>query len=281
MRPIISTVHTANDATVMPNSTAKTLLGGATVILPAWCKSILAVVAKSNVEVPVAGVSFLPQIDIESQDLTLQPFQVFAPPVANIVGNASHNVAGPETYKMNAMTNGGEQISCYGTGLVATGGTMTGFLGVNLIVSNQRPEMPGQPGVLAKQRKAKTGTLTSTGTTANADVAGTRYNFSGCQHIVELQAIAANTTLVASKGLHGHVKYTSAEFDGPTEVKMDLKPTAGGIATTGNSYIDGVSRLPVDIPVLPGQGQVNIQDYGYFSNISSTAGYFGSGVIYE
>ena len=275
MRPIISTIHTANDATVMPNSTAKTLLGGATVILPSWTKSIMAVVAKSNAEVPVAGVSFLGQVDIESQDLTLQPFQVFAPPIANFVGNASHNVIKPEIYKMNARTNGGEQISCYGTALVAPGATLTPFVGVNLVISN----IPVSPGIV--QRKAKCGTLTTTGTTASADVAGTRYNFSGGEHIVELQAIAANTTLVASKGLNGHIKYTSAEFDGPSEVKMDLHPTAGGIATTGNSIIDGVSRLPVDIPLLPGKGQVNIQDYAYFSNISSTAGNFCDGVIYE
>lgn len=259
----------------MPNSTAKTLLGGATIILPSWCKSIMAVVAKSNVEVPVAGVSFLPQVDIESQDLTLQPFQVFGPPIANFVGNASHNVSKPEVYKMNARTNGGEQISAYGTALVAPGATMTPFVGVNLIISN----MAIPPGV--PQRKAKIGTITSTGTTASADVAGTRYNFSGGEHIVELQAVVGATTLVASKGFNGHAKYTSAEFDGPSEVKLDFNPIAGGIATTGNSIIDGVSRLAVDIPLLPGKGQVNIQDYAYFSNISSTAGNFATGVIYE
>jgi len=276
---IVSTVHTANDMTVMPNSTAKTLLGAATVILPSWARSIWAVVAKSGIEVPVAGVGFNPLLEVESNDISLTPFQVFPPPVANIVGNASHNVSRPEVYAANIPVNGGEQISIYGTALVAPGATMTGFVGGNLVISNERPEIA--PGWMAPQRHAKVGTLTSTGTTASADVAGTRYQFSGATKITELQAIANATTLVASKGFAGHAKYTSPEFKGVSEVKMDFAAIAGGIATTGNSYIDGVSRLKVEIPLLPGKGQVNIQDYAYFSNISSTAGYFGTGVLYE
>ena len=281
MRPIISTVHTANDCTVMPNSTAKTLLGGATVILPSWAKSIMAVVAKASTEVPVASIGFAPLVEVESNDLGVMPFQVFAPPTASIIGAASHtqNTAKPEVYQLNASCNGGEQMSCYGTGLVATGGTMTGFIGTNLIVSNMRPEV--MAGVLAKQRRAKVGTITSTGVTANADVAGTRYNFSGGTHITELQGIAYLQAPVASKGLAGHAKYTSNEFDGVSEVKMDFNPLSGAFGTLGMSIVDGVSRLKVDVPVLPGQGQVNIQDYGYFGVVSSTAGYFCTGLIYE
>lgn len=275
MRPIISTIHTINDQTVMPNSTAKTLLGGATVILPSWAKSIMAVVTKASTEVPVASIPFLPQVDVESNDLKVMPFQVFAPPTASIIGAASHsqNTPKPEIYQMNVPCNGGEQMSIYGTGLIATGGTMTGFVGANLIISNMSPTLP--------QRKAKIGTLTTSGTAANADVAGTRYNFSGGTHIVELQGVAALRAPVASKGMAGHIKYTSNEFDGVSECKLDLVPCSGAFGTLGMSYLNGVSRLPVNVPVQPGQGQVNIQDYAYFSVISSTAGDFCSGVIYE
>ncbi len=280
MTRIISTLHTANDATVMPNSTAKTLLGGATVILPAWAKSILAVSAKSGIMVPVASVGFNPQVDIESNDLSIMPFQVFAPPVAPIIGAASHsmNMSRPEIYQMNASCNGGEQISCYGTALLAPGATMTPYVGVNLIVSNERPQVNG---ILAPQRRSKTGTLTGTGTTANADVAGTRYNFSGGRHIVELLGIMNGAVPTASTGFTGEAKFTSNEFAGVSAAQLDFRSLGGAFGTLGMGYLDGVSRLPVDIPLQPGQGQVNIQDYGYFSNISSSAGYFCTGTVYE
>jgi len=279
MRPIISTVHTANDSTAMPNSTAKTLLGSATVILPSWAKSILAVSAKSCVANVTTATPYDGQIDVESNDLSVMPFQVFPAPIAGIINTTATTLATkPEIYKMNAACNGGEQISIYGTALNAPGATDALYLGANLLVSNIRPEVMGQ---LAKQRRAKVGTYTATGTTANADVAGTRYNFSGGSHIVELMGILNNVTVIADKGFAGHIKYTSNEFDGVSEVKMDLNPVSGGFGTTGNAMADGASRLVVDIPVLPGQGQVNIQDYAYFGAISSTAGKFCSGVIYE
>lgn len=273
MRPIISTIHTANDSTVMPNSTAKTLLGAATIILPSWAKSVMAVSAKTGSMVPVASVSFTPQVDVESNDLRLMPFQVFGPPIASIVGNASQNVSKPEIYQINAPCNGGEQISVYGTALQAPGSTLTPYVGANLIVSNMSPNVP--------QRRSKTGTLTVTGTTSGADVAGTRYNFSGGSHIVEVIGVLNDLVPTASTGFTGHYKLTSNEFDGVSEVKCDFRSIAGSIGTTGNGYIDGVSRLPLDIPVQPGQGQVNIQDYAYFSNISSSQGAFCTGVMYE
>jgi len=275
MRPIISTLHTQNDVTAIL-STTKTQLGGSTVILPAWAKSILAVVPKVINTTSVAAQSINGLVEVESNDLSLMPFQCFPSPVGSLLGTMNNNVAKPEIYQINAPCNGGEQVNLYGTALVALT-TMLGWAGATLIVSNMRPTAPN--GQLAKQRHAKVGSITGTGTTAGSDVAGTRYNFSGAEHIVELQAIVTPLVRAATDGMSGYLKYTSNEFDGVADVKMDFSPICGGIATVDSCYIDGASRLKgIDIPVAA--GQVNIQDYCYFGKIGS-AGNFCSGLIYE
>lgn len=270
-RPIVSTLHTG--FTSLGTSTAKTQLGGAAVILPAWARSIWAVVPQVVIDDPTAAEAVIASCAVESNDVSLTPFEVMPAPGTSFVGSATTGVfhARNETFGMGVPVNGGEQISVYETALVANTAAPIGS--ATLVVSNMHPGHP--------QRHAKIGTLTSTGTTASSDVAGTRYNFSGGTHIIELYGAIVQTTRTSNEGITGYVKYTSSEFDGVSDVRLPLNPIGGGLGTNDAGLVDGVSRQKVDIPLAPGRGQVNIQDYLFMGLAPGTAGNFVDGVIYE
>lgn len=267
MRPIISPMHSGN--TSLGTSTTKTLMGGANMILPAWAKSILAVTPQATIDVPTAAQSLLPLCELESNDVSINPFQCLVSPTGAILGvsgGATHTDEN-QTYAVNCPVGGGEQIAAYITALVAN--TSAPYGGVELLISNQQAPA---------QRHAKTGTLTSTGTTALSDVAGTKYNFSGAHQIVELQAFVGHTTVATADGFLGYAKFTSNEFEGVNEARMALNPIGGGLATLQVTHTR-VTRRKVQIPVSP--GQVNIQDYINAIAIQATAGNWMTGVIYE
>lgn len=275
---IVSTLTTANGVTNMLTTT-KTQLGGATVILPKWARSIMAVIPYAMNDTSVAAIAMITLCEVESNDANLVPFQVLPAPVGSILGTINNNVAKPEKYQMNAPVVGGEQLNIYGTCLVTPGATLTAYMGATLVVTDSPVINPD--GSQAAQKRAKVGTATSTGTTATSDVAGTRYNFSGGRHITELMGVVTPAVRAAADGIAGYFKYTSNEFVGVSDVRMPITPICGGLATTDSAYIDGASRLPVDIPLAPGMGQVNIQDYVYFGLVPAGAGNFVTGVVYE
>lgn len=276
---IVSTLTTQNGLTNMTGTT-KTQLGGATLILPKWARSIMALVPYALNDVSVAAISVISLAEVESNDVNLVPFQVFPAPVGSLLGTINNLVSRPEKYQMNAPVVGGEQVNVYGTCLVTPGATLTAYMGATLVVSDT-PVVQADGVTPAPQKRAKVGTVTSTGTTANSDVAGTRYNFSGGKHITELQAVMTPAVRAASDGIGGYFKYTSNEFVGVSDTRLPMTPVCGGIATIDTGFVDGPSRLPVDIPLAPGMGQVNIQDYAYFGLAPAGAGNFATGVIYE
>ncbi len=269
MKPIIAIEHTG--FTSLGTGTAKTKLGAANVILPAWAKSILAVIPVGVIDTVTAAQSLITSCELESDDVPINPYQVLPAPIAGLLGASGGGLfAGKaEQYAVGCPVNGGEQIAVSMTALVLN--TSAPYGGAALVISN----MPAGHA----QRHAKIGTLTSTGTTASSDVAGTRYNFSGAKHIVELIGAVVPTTVAAADGILGYIKYTSNEFDQAVPLKLPVNPIAGGLGTLNISFIDGVSRAPVDVPVSP--GQVNIQDYLYMGLAPGTAGNFVDGVIYE
>ena len=267
MRPKISILHTC--FTGLGTSTAKTKLGGASVILPAWAKSVLAVIPQVTIDVPTVSESVLPLLEVESNDVSIMPYQVLVNPLNAVLGATVGPLnLGNEKYVMGAPVNGGEQIDVYMTPLVANTAAPNG--GCAVVVSN----MPAGH----KQRHAKVGTLTSSGTTASSDVAGTKYNFSGARHIVELMGMFGHGTIAAADAVNAYIKFTSSEFDGISDSRLPLEPIAGGLSTIFATCTK-VARAPVDIPVM--DGQVNIQDYLYMGLAPASAGKFISGVIYE
>lgn len=140
-----------------------------------------------------------------------------------------------------------------------------------VIISSEPPE--------GKQRYAKMGALTGTGTVASTEVAGTQYSFSKGSKIVELFGVVAPDTVQAADDMSGYIRYSSSEFARVTPAKLEFNPVVGGLTTNFSTKIDGVSRLPLDIPVV--RGQVNIQDYVYLDTAPAAAGNWVSGVIIE
>lgn len=249
-------------------STAKTLLGGANLVLPDWARSIVEVRPVVNIDVPTVSESVLAQLILESDDFNIGPFEVLAAPISSCLGaTIAPFVAAPEIYPVNCPVNGG-QLKIYGKALVAN--TAAPVMSCSVTISSEPPRGP--------QCFAKMGTLTSSGTTASAEVAGTQYQFSKGRKIVELFGALVPDTVAAADALVGFIRFSSSEFSHVTPAKLELNPCVGGLSTIFSTKIDGVSRQKVSIPLNP--GQTNIQDYLYMDLAPAAAGNFVSGCMF-
>jgi len=257
-------------STSLGTGTTKTLLGGADMALPEWARSIVAVIPIVNIDVPTVEESVIAKLILESDDFTVGPFEVLASPAGGCIGaTVGPSISEPEKYVVNCPVPGGAKLSVYGQALVAN--TAAPVMSCGIIVSSEPPTGP--------QRFAKMGTLTSTGTTASTDVAGTQYAFSKGRKIVELFGIVAPAALAAADAMQGYIRFSSSEFSRSTPSKMQFNPVPGGLSTIFSTKLDGVTRLPVCIPL--DKGQKNIQDYLYMDLAPAGAGSFVSGVIIE
>ncbi len=307
---IKATLHQDDDETQM-TTTAKTLLGTKDMNIPSWVRELTKIIVKAHSSVATPAMPLTGLCEVESNSVSLTPYQVFAPPIGATLGVAQTAPPKPEEYDMFVPVNGGEFVSIYGTNLISPT-TVTSYMGATLVVTNKRsvepvnvdvdgsvitPEsfykspqgqvgagtysVPGMPNLIYKpQVHAKVGTITATGTTAASAVAGTRYNISGAEEIIELMGVMQTGAIILDLGFGGYVKYTSSDFEGVNDVRLPLNGICGGDGTTQQVYIDGVSRLKVNVPVKS-KGQVFIQDSALFSTISSTAGTFVDGVLYR
>lgn len=257
-------------STSLGTGTTKTLLGGKSLILPEWAKSIVAIIPIVTIDVPTAGESVIAKCTLESEDFTVGPFEVLASPISACLGaTIAPSVSEPERYLVNCPVPGGAKLDIYGEALVAN--TAAPVMSCTVIISSEPPT--------GKQRFSKMGTLTSTGTTASTDVPGTPYAFSKGREIVEIIAVVAPDTVAAADAMAGYVRLYSSEFARSTPCKMPFHPIPGGLSTIFSTKLDGVSRLPVRIPLEA--GQKNISDYLYMDLAPAAAGSWISGVIVE
>ncbi|MCJ7769269.1 MAG: hypothetical protein MUO92_02185 [Dehalococcoidales bacterium] len=233
-------------------------------------KPIMASIKSTTLESQTA------KLDVESSDVrNLTPFEVLFAPIGAVLGATANTFTGMEEYNINASLTGGEALNVFATGLVTN--TYEPETMAYFIVSNDLRDHASMP-----QLHAKLGTLTVAGIAVDTDVAGTKYSFSGGRRITELFGLAHYKTLVdATDGLIGGIKYTSSEFIDSIPQELPLYPMTYGVGATGSALIPGVSRQKVNIPVKP--GQVNIQDYLNCGLLPSTATStnFIDGVIYE
>ena len=252
--------------TAIGTGTTKTLL--ATLTLPAWVRSVVAIEIEATMLTPTVDEPFVSAVSLESDDFNIAPFEVLAPPLT--AGDATNigSAASPkETWAVNAAVNGGDQLRVYGQALLSN--TVAPYLQVSVIISSEPPGFT--------QRHSKLGTLTATGTTASTDVAGTAYTFTAGTRIVELMGVLVSGAIVVSKPFGGYIRFESSEFGAPTPLKLMLAPVQGVIGT-GASSVAKVSRSKVDVPV---RSPTTIQDYLNLALISSTAGSFVSGIVFE
>lgn len=240
-----------------------------TVGMPSWAKSLLAIVPIMADITPTAAQSIMAQIELESADCVVNPFQCLAAPIASGLGATYNTLTGKEEYLVGVPLKGSENIDVYGTALVAN--TVAPKAGVAFIISDEPPKFP--------QRHAKLGTATSMGTTVDTDVPGTAYQISGASRIVELMGLCGSKVIAAGDAILGQIKFTSSELVLNTPLEMPLYPASFGLGATGSMLIPGVSRSKVNVPVK--SGQVTIRDYLNCNLLPAAAGTFIDGVIYE
>lgn len=265
----------SGNSTSLGTGTTKTLLGGtagATVYMPGDAKAILGVypVIAEITMTTVQSVSA--RLDLESGDpINIMPYEVMFPPIGAILGATANTLTGRPRWDLGVPLQGGEGINCYGTALVAN--AVAPEAAAYMFITNRRDDLK------FPQRHAKMGTVTSAGTTADTDVAGTKYSFSGGRRLVELYGAVLPVTIAAGDAMVGGIKFTSSEFVDSTPQELPLYPFSFGLGATGSILIPDVSRLSVDIP-LKG-GTVNIQDYLNCGILPASAAKFISGVVYE
>ena len=252
--------------TAIGTGTTKTLLS--TLTLPAWVRSIVAIEISAIMLTPTVDEPFVSSVSLESDDFNVAPFEVLAPPMsAGDATNIGMQASQTETYPVNAAVNGGDQLRVYGTALLSN--TVAPYISVSVIISSEPPGFT--------QKHAKLGTLPATGTPLNTDVAGTAYTFTAGHRLVGLMGVLVSGAIVASLPFAGYIRFESSEFGAPTPLKLLLQPIQGVIGT-GATSPQRVSRAMVDVPV---RSPTTIQDYLNLSLISSTAGSFVSGIIFE
>lgn len=250
--------------------TTKTQLSGADYVLPEWARQIVSVRPYCTIDVPTVSESVVARLTLESDDFVISPFEVLAAPITSHLGATSMPFVPPiETYDVFCPVQGGGKLKCYGTAGLAN--TAAPNMGVEIIMSSRPPT--------ERQRFAKMGTHTATGTTASTEVAGTQYSLSKGSRIVELFGVYAPDTIAAADGVCGYFRLESSEFASPTPLKWPFQPQVG-LITAGASNIAGVSRQKdISVPLRP--GQVNIQDYLLMDLAPAAAGYWATGIIVE
>jgi len=170
-------------------------------------------------------------------------------------------------YPINAKVNGGENIDCYGKGLLDH--TIEPYMGVLLIYSSEPPKKP--------QCYAKIGTYTDTGTAA-ARVTGSNISVVGGHRLIEIFGMALGTTVAALKGIAGHIDLQSEGFTPSWKLHLPVNPISGQVDTDIQEACAGVSRLPVDIAMA---SKCTINDGFTLAVAVTTTGDWIAGVIYN
>jgi len=249
-------------------------LGGASWKTPTWARTLLKVKPVATLDTPTAAESCIPELEIESNDIPVAPFQCFGSPTGAILGaSGGGGSTGPnQSYDVNCPLKGGDNVDFYMKSLDAN--TSQPFGEVEVTYTNLTL---GELGLV--QRHAKTGTTTSTGTTASVDVVGTPYSFSAASRIVELMATFGHSTVATADGVLGYIKFTSTDLQDAQDLRMALEPVAGGLATLQVTHIPRATRQAVSVPCIA--NNVTIQDAFYAIALPGTAGAFKTGVVYE
>jgi len=268
----VGVIRSGNSAS-LGTGTTKTSIGN--IYFPNDARALLSVKPVMANITPTAAQYCAARLDVESSDIrNMLPFEVLFAPIGSGLGVTYNTLTGMDTWGIGAPLTGGESITAHGTSLANN--TVAPEAAAYYVVSNN-PQDLNFP-----QRHAKLGTVTAAGALAtgtDADKAGTKYSFSGGRRIVELFGSFLPKTIAAGDALVGGIKFTSSEFVDNYPFELPLYPWSFGLGSTGSILIPGVSRQKVDIPLKP--GQVNVQDYLNCGLLAATAGDFIDGVVYE
>lgn len=276
----VGIIRTGNAASLGAAGTTKTLISPSSgLFMPSDAKALLSVKASISKASMTAAETIAARLDIESSDVrNMSPYEVLFAPVLSSLAASVTAMSSNEDYDINAPLQGGEALSLYGTCLVAQ--TIAPQAQAWVIVSNNMQDLVHPlTRSMKPQVHSKLGTFTNSGVTADTDVAGTKYSFSGGRRITDLIGFFAPLAVNTADYMIGEIKFTSSEFVDSIPQSLPLEPLVHGSGLSSLTYLSkGVARQKVDIPVKP--GQVNIQDYMNFGGVVTATGNFIDGVMY-
>lgn len=237
-------------AVSLGTSTAKTKLGGTQVegtsadyTVPSDARSVVAVRPKLWETTPTADQSVLATLKIESADLHLGDYEVFANPIDAGLGTAETMLqdAAP-WYPCNFPAYGNERVQFYGTAQVAN--TVAPLESVDVLLSDT-PPAPDMPLVQAKIAGINYGGgPTSTGTAAGSQVFDGGLQISSPQKLIKaLYGVVVETTPAASKPVSGQFAVTAGELNINPQ-RWNAEPLTGFLGTTTSGNLAHISAVP-------------------------------------
>lgn len=267
------TIRSGN-ATGIGTGTTKTLITPSSgLFLPKKVVALLDVKTSLASIKTTASETICARLDLESSDIQgMSPYEVLFGPVGSSLKEHGTRLNSQEVYKINAIVNGGSAMNAYATAIVANSTTAPEAQAFFIASTDPRS-------ITGRQHKAKLGTATASGTTADTDVAGTQYHFSGGSNIIELFGYFHPLAPAVADMMIGEIKYKSTEFDNTIDQTLPLYPMMTGLGGSPTWLIPGISRQETNVP-LNTNGQVNVQDYFNFGGALGAEGKFLDGVIY-
>lgn len=264
--------------------TAKTELSGdrsgnsTDYVLPAAAKGLVYAQPMLYITTPTANQTCVATMKIESDDLGIKDFEVFAPPIGGVVATTDQGVCDlmrTAIYPVFAPTQGGEKVQVYGIPQVAN--TVAPNMGASLWWTDS-PQALSSPPFRARVggTPGAAGAATSTGT-ATGSVAGATITLAGQppRVIRSLTGVVAGTTLAASKPIAGWFSWSAPEI--AFVLRASVEPLQGPLGTA----ISVAHLTRVDNLAVPIQPPSTISTALQVTAAPSTAGNFYQGILYN
>lgn len=242
--------------------TAKTKLGGTQVqgtgadyLVPGDARSIVAVRPKLFETTPTANQAVTATLKIESSDLHLGDYEVFATPIDSGLGtNEGQLQDTAPIYPCNFPCFGGERVQFFGTPQVAN--AVAPLMSVDVLLADTQGAsaagfVPAFAQVIdyAQPIQAKIaginygGGPTSTGTATASQVFDGGLNISAPQKIIKaLYGLLVGTTPAASKPVAGQFAATAGELVLNPQ-RWNAEPTTGFLGTTTEGTLNHLSKV--------------------------------------
>jgi hypothetical protein len=277
-------------------STAKTKLGGTQVqgtsadyILPTAARCIVAARPKLVLTTPTANQAVLATLKIESTDLGMKDWEVFANPIDSGLGtNETMFEDAAPWYPLMQPCNGQEKVQFFGTAQVAN--TVAPLMSVDVLLSNVWPQGYGdigvgrvgwQAGYGAIQAKiaginygggpTSTGITTAGATDGGVTVAGPK------KRLIGLFGVVVGTTPAASKPISGQFSVNASEFTLNPQ-RFNAEPITGFLGTTTAGTLVHIGKV---VPLNLGWNTPSTPKATFtLDQAITTAGNFEAGYMY-
>ncbi len=242
----------------------RTAIGGADLVLPAWARTILAIRPLIIDSAPTADQELLTSISLESDDFSVQPYEVLCNPLQTV---ASFPVQSAEAqwFPVNCPVNGGDRLRILGNELDA-GHATDPYAMVQIILSDKKA---------GGQYHAKIGTATVSGA-ATIRTAEASYTITGGHTLEEIYGAVIPTALAIDEGIAGIFEFISNDLGEPTPLKLPTAPMHGAETAVGIG-VPSLARAKVEVPIL---SPCKLSNYLTLTT-TLTAGEFITGVLYR